>query len=128
VHKNKRGQKKNCQLGFANLKSSITEIREICCLPCSVFILYISSVQKKTDLHVYLQEKFPVEQLIDRNILDNEPVKPPALDDTPFTFVDDLKTLEVLATKLKSAIEFAVSSFISTNSAMSFFSSLLVSC
>jgi exosome complex exonuclease RRP6 len=77
---------------------------------------------------VYLQEKFPVEQLIDRNILDNEPVKPPALDDTPFTFVDDLKTLEVLATKLKSAIEFAVSSFISTSSAMSFFISLLVSC
>jgi exosome complex exonuclease RRP6 len=75
-----------------------------------------------------LQEKFPVEQLIGRNILDNDPVKPPALDDTPFTFVDDLKTLEVLATKLKSATEFAVSSFISTSSAMSFFSSLLISC
>lgn len=58
---------------------------------------------------LYLQEKLPVEQLISRNVLDSEPVKPPALDDTPFTFVEDLKTLEVLATKLKDATEFAVS-------------------
>ncbi|GJN20706.1 hypothetical protein PR202_gb08114 [Eleusine coracana subsp. coracana] len=53
-------------------------------------------------------EKLPVEQLIDRSIPNSELVKPPALDDTPFTFVDDLKTLEVLALKLKSATEFAV--------------------
>ncbi|KXG38469.1 protein RRP6-like 1 [Sorghum bicolor] len=53
-------------------------------------------------------EKLPVEQQINRNVLDSEPVKPPALVDTPFTFVEDLKTLEVLATKLKDATEFAV--------------------
>ncbi|RLN18231.1 protein RRP6-like 2 [Panicum miliaceum] len=57
---------------------------------------------------VHPLEKLPIEQLIDRNVPDSEPVKPPALDDTPFTFVEDLKTLEVLATKLKSATEFAV--------------------
>ena len=62
---------------------------------------------------LYLQEKLPIEQLMDRNVPDSEPVKPPALDDTPFTFVEDLKTLEVLATKLKSATEFAVSVLIS---------------
>ncbi|KAG2548909.1 protein RRP6-like 2 isoform X2 [Panicum virgatum] len=57
---------------------------------------------------VHPLEKLPIEQLMDRNVPDSEPVKPPALDDTPFTFVEDLKTLEVLATKLKSATEFAV--------------------
>jgi exosome complex exonuclease RRP6 len=62
---------------------------------------------------LYLQEKVPIEQLIDRNVPDGEPVKPPALDDTPFTFVEDLKTLEVLATKLKNATEFAVSVLVS---------------
>ncbi|KAF0929737.1 hypothetical protein E2562_024429 [Oryza meyeriana var. granulata] len=53
-------------------------------------------------------EKIPMEQLVDRNVPESEPIKPPALDDTPFTYVEDLKTLEVLATKLKSATEFAV--------------------
>ncbi|CAL4942012.1 unnamed protein product [Urochloa decumbens] len=57
---------------------------------------------------VHPLEKLPIEQLIDRNVPDCEPVKPSSLDDTPFTFVEDLKTLEVLATKLKSATEFAV--------------------
>ncbi|KAG2537928.1 protein RRP6-like 2 [Panicum virgatum] len=57
---------------------------------------------------VHPLEKLPIEQLIDRNVPYSEPVKPPALGDTPFTFVEDLKTLEVLATKLKSATEFAV--------------------
>ncbi|OEL25202.1 Protein RRP6-like 2 [Dichanthelium oligosanthes] len=57
---------------------------------------------------VHPLEKLPIEQLIDRNVPDSEPVKPPALDDTPFTYVEDLKTLKVLATKLKSATEFAV--------------------
>ncbi|RCV42789.1 hypothetical protein SETIT_9G243800v2 [Setaria italica] len=57
---------------------------------------------------VHPLEKLPIEQLINRNVPDSEPVKPPALDDTPFTFVEDLKTLEVLATKLKNATEFAV--------------------
>lgn len=62
---------------------------------------------------LFLQEKLPVEQIISRNVPDNEPVKPPALDNTPFTFVEDLKTLEVLATKLKDATEFAVSVLLS---------------
>lgn len=53
-------------------------------------------------------EKLPMEQLFDRRVPESEPLKPPALDDTPFTFVEDRKTLEVLATKLKSATEFAV--------------------
>lgn len=50
-----------------------------------------------------------MEQLVDRDFPESEPIKPPALDDTPFTHVEDLKSLEVLATKLKSATEFAVS-------------------
>ncbi|KAF8672592.1 hypothetical protein HU200_049279 [Digitaria exilis] len=57
---------------------------------------------------VHPLEKVPIEQLIDRNVPDSEPVKPPALGDTPFTFVEDLKTLELLATKLKNSTEFAV--------------------
>ncbi|KAL6842391.1 hypothetical protein ACP4OV_027818 [Aristida adscensionis] len=57
---------------------------------------------------VHPLEKISMEQLIDRNLPDNEPVKPPSLDDTPFTFVEDLKTLEALAMKLKNASEFAV--------------------
>jgi hypothetical protein len=75
-----------------------------------VLHLYIKCTKQFICMHVlYLQEKLPVEQLISRNVPDSEPVKPPALDDTPFTFVEDLKTLEVLATKLKNATEFAVS-------------------
>ncbi|VAH15874.1 unnamed protein product [Triticum turgidum subsp. durum] len=53
-------------------------------------------------------EKLPMEQLFDRRVPESEPLKPPALDDTPFTFVEDRKTLEVLVAKLKSATEFAV--------------------
>ncbi|KAE8794589.1 protein RRP6-like 1 [Hordeum vulgare] len=53
-------------------------------------------------------EKLPMEQLFDRRVPESEPLKPPALDDTPFTFVEDRRTLEVLVTKLKSATEFAV--------------------
>lgn len=58
---------------------------------------------------IHSQEKIPMEQLVDRDFPESEPIKPPALDDTPFTHVEDLKSLEVLATKLKSANEFAVS-------------------
>ena len=87
----------------------------------SMFCICTVKCKKTIDLHfymcilyiLYLQEKLPIEQLMDRNVPDSEPVKPPALDDTPFTFVEDLKTLEVLATKLKSATEFAVSVLIS---------------
>ncbi|CAM0956965.1 unnamed protein product [Alopecurus aequalis] len=57
---------------------------------------------------VHPLENFPMEQLFDRRVLDSEPLKPSALDDTPFTYVEDRKTLEVLATKLKNATEFAV--------------------
>uniref|UniRef100_A0A0E0M7Z1 HRDC domain-containing protein n=1 Tax=Oryza punctata TaxID=4537 RepID=A0A0E0M7Z1_ORYPU len=57
---------------------------------------------------VHPLEKIPMEQLVDRNVPESEPIKPPDLDDTPFTYVEDLKTLEVVATKLKSATEFAV--------------------
>jgi hypothetical protein len=70
---------------------------------------------------LYLQEKLPIEQLINRNVPDGEPVKPPALDDTPFTFVEDLKTLEVLATKMKNATEFAVSVLVSWRCHCTFF-------
>ena len=59
---------------------------------------------------VSFQEKLPTEQLFDRRVLESELLKPSALDDTPFTYVEDRKTLEVLATKLKNATEFAVRS------------------
>ncbi|EEC67022.1 hypothetical protein OsI_33743 [Oryza sativa Indica Group] len=58
---------------------------------------------------VHPLEKIPMEQLVDRDFPESEPIKPLALDDTPFTHVEDLKSLEVLATKLKSATEFAIS-------------------
>lgn len=79
-----------------------------------VLHLYIKYTKQFICMHaLFLQEKLPVEQIISRNVPDNEPVKPPALDNTPFTFVEDLKTLEVLATKLKDATEFAVSVLLS---------------
>ncbi|KAL5229855.1 hypothetical protein ABZP36_028631 [Zizania latifolia] len=56
---------------------------------------------------VHPLEKIPMEQLVDWNVPESEPVRPLALDDTPFTYVEDLKTLDMLATKLKSATEFA---------------------
>lgn len=55
------------------------------------------------------QEKLPVEQFIDRNVSESEPVKPADLEDTPFTLVDDLQGLKELSKKLKSVTEFAVS-------------------
>ncbi|XP_015691201.1 protein RRP6-like 2 isoform X2 [Oryza brachyantha] len=53
-------------------------------------------------------EKLPVEQLIDRNVPEFEPVKPADLEDTPFTLVEDKNGLADLAKKLKSVNEFAV--------------------
>ena len=89
-----------------NFSISIREVYAV----VHVLHLYIKCTKQFICMHVLcLQEKLPVEQLISRNVPDSEPVKPPALDDTPFTFVEDLKTLEVLATKLKNATEFAVS-------------------
>ncbi|KAJ1298723.1 hypothetical protein BS78_01G475500 [Paspalum vaginatum] len=57
---------------------------------------------------VHPLEKLPVEQFVDRNVPENEPVKPADLEDTPFTLVDDHKGLMELAKKLKSVTEFAV--------------------
>ncbi|KAK1649926.1 hypothetical protein QYE76_067731 [Lolium multiflorum] len=53
-------------------------------------------------------EKLPVEQLFDRRVPQRPPLKPPELSDTPFTFVQDRKTLNKLVRKLKNATEFAV--------------------
>ncbi|KAM0836574.1 hypothetical protein ACQ4PT_062223 [Festuca glaucescens] len=53
-------------------------------------------------------EKLPVEQLFDRRVPESPPLKPPELSDTPFTFVQDRKTLNKLVRKLKNATEFAV--------------------
>jgi exosome complex exonuclease RRP6 len=53
-------------------------------------------------------EKLPVEQFVDRNVAESEPVKPADLEDTPFTLVEDHKGLMELAKKLKSVTEFAV--------------------
>ncbi|XP_062216755.1 protein RRP6-like 1 [Phragmites australis] len=57
---------------------------------------------------VHPLEKLPVEQFIDRNVPESEPVKPADLDDTPFTLVEDKEGLKELAIKLKSVTEFAV--------------------
>jgi exosome complex exonuclease RRP6 len=56
-----------------------------------------------------LQEKLPVEQFVDRNVPETEPLKPADLEDTPFTLVEDHKGLMELAKKLKNVTEFAVS-------------------
>uniref|UniRef100_A0A0D9Z299 HRDC domain-containing protein n=1 Tax=Oryza glumipatula TaxID=40148 RepID=A0A0D9Z299_9ORYZ len=53
-------------------------------------------------------EKLPMEQFIDRNVPESEPVKPADLEDTPFTLVEDKNGLADLAKKLKSVNEFAV--------------------
>ncbi|PWZ26236.1 Protein RRP6-like 2 [Zea mays] len=58
--------------------------------------------------HVHPLENLPVEQFVDRNVPDREPVKPADLEDTPFTLVQDHKGLTELAKKLKSVTEFAV--------------------
>jgi len=55
-----------------------------------------------------LQEKLPVEQFVDRNVPEREPVKPADLEDTQFTLVEDHKGLVELAKKLKGVTEFAV--------------------
>ncbi|NP_001170525.1 uncharacterized protein LOC100384536 [Zea mays] len=57
---------------------------------------------------VHPLENLPVEQFVDRNVPDREPVKPADLEDTPFTLVQDHKGLTELAKKLKSVTEFAV--------------------
>ncbi|RLN41138.1 protein RRP6-like 1 isoform X2 [Panicum miliaceum] len=57
---------------------------------------------------VHPLEKLPVEQFLDRNVPECEPVKPADLEDTPFTLVEDHKGLTELAKKLKSVTEFAV--------------------
>lgn len=57
---------------------------------------------------ILLQEKLPVEQFVDRNVPEREPVKPADLEDTPFTLVEDQKGLMELHRKLKSVTEFAV--------------------
>ncbi|PWZ37659.1 Protein RRP6-like 2 [Zea mays] len=54
------------------------------------------------------KENLPVEQFVDRNVPDREPVKPADLEDTPFTLVQDHKGLTELAKKLKSVTEFVV--------------------
>ncbi|WVZ55531.1 hypothetical protein U9M48_006178 [Paspalum notatum var. saurae] len=51
---------------------------------------------------VHPLEKLPVEQFVDRNVPETEPVKPADLEDTPFTLVDDHKGLMELAKKLKN--------------------------
>ena len=50
-----------------------------------------------------------MEQFIDRNVPESEPVRPADVDDTPFTLVEDLKGLTELVNKLKDVNEFAVS-------------------
>ncbi|KAK3148332.1 hypothetical protein QOZ80_3BG0293720 [Eleusine coracana subsp. coracana] len=57
---------------------------------------------------VHPLEKLPVEQFIDRNVCESEPVRPADLEDTPFTLVDDPQGLKELSKKLKSVTEFAV--------------------
>uniref|UniRef100_A0ACD5WH13 Uncharacterized protein n=1 Tax=Avena sativa TaxID=4498 RepID=A0ACD5WH13_AVESA len=57
---------------------------------------------------ILLQEKLPVEQFIDRNVPESEPVRPADIEDTPVTLVEDLKGLTELVNKLKDVNEFAV--------------------
>lgn len=60
-------------------------------------------------LLILLQEKLPIEQFVDRNVPEREPLKPADLENTPFTLVEDHKGLMELAKKLKGVTEFAVS-------------------
>jgi exosome complex exonuclease RRP6 len=65
----------------------------------------------KVDVNILslLQEKLHVEQFIDRDVPETEPVRPADVEDTPFTLVEDLKGLTELVNKLKDVTEFAVS-------------------
>ncbi|KZV48998.1 hypothetical protein F511_09594 [Dorcoceras hygrometricum] len=53
-------------------------------------------------------ERLSVLDFIDTSDHDAEPVKPPPIENTPFKFVQEVKELKQLATKLHNAKEFAV--------------------
>ncbi|MED6135925.1 Protein RRP6-like 2, variant 2 [Stylosanthes scabra] len=53
-------------------------------------------------------EKYSYLEFVDKNIEDLVPMKPPALECTPFKLVEDVKGLKELAAKLRAADEFAV--------------------
>nr|BAK08205.1 predicted protein [Hordeum vulgare subsp. vulgare] len=88
--------------------------------PQDVYLIRVNNCNSPFD-HVWLErsddgtrpihplEKLPVEQFIDRNVPESEPVRPADVDDTPFTLVEDLKGLTELVNKLKDVNEFAVS-------------------
>lgn len=95
---------------------------------CKIIELYVSKMKGVTWHDCSFQEKLPAEQLFDRRVLESEPLKPTGLDDTPFTYVEDRKTLEVLATKLKNATEFAVSSHTNSISRCSCFHFIHIKC
>uniref|UniRef100_A0A0D9VPR4 HRDC domain-containing protein n=1 Tax=Leersia perrieri TaxID=77586 RepID=A0A0D9VPR4_9ORYZ len=80
--------------------------------PQDVYAIRVNNYNVPFD-HVWLErsedgspihplEKLPVEQFIDRNVPESEPVKPADLEDTPFTLVEDKDGLADLAKKLKS--------------------------
>ncbi|XP_044982661.1 protein RRP6-like 1 [Hordeum vulgare subsp. vulgare] len=87
--------------------------------PQDVYLIRVNNCNSPFD-HVWLErsddgtrpihplEKLPVEQFIDRNVPESEPVRPADVDDTPFTLVEDLKGLTELVNKLKDVNEFAV--------------------
>ncbi|MQL94636.1 hypothetical protein Taro_027285 [Colocasia esculenta] len=57
---------------------------------------------------VHPLEKLSVLDFLDGNIGDDEPVKPPLVENTPFTLVEGVKELKELAAKLRKVDEFAV--------------------
>uniref|UniRef100_A0ACD5TTZ4 Uncharacterized protein n=1 Tax=Avena sativa TaxID=4498 RepID=A0ACD5TTZ4_AVESA len=87
--------------------------------PQDVYLIRVNNCNSPFD-HVWLErsedgtrpihplEKLPVEQFIDRNVPESEPVRPADIEDTPVTLVEDLKGLTELVNKLKDVNEFAV--------------------
>ncbi|KQK23562.1 protein RRP6-like 2 isoform X2 [Brachypodium distachyon] len=87
--------------------------------PQDVYLIRVNNCNLPFD-HVWLEpsedgtrrihplEKLPLEQLIDRNVPEIEPVRPADVEDSPFTLVEDLKGLMELVDKLKDVNEFAV--------------------
>lgn len=67
-------------------------------------------LQKSDDGSTFIHplEKCSFLDFVDENVSDLEPVKPPPIECTPFTLVEEVKDLKELAAKLRGVDEFAV--------------------
>ncbi|KAK4759023.1 hypothetical protein SAY87_020324 [Trapa incisa] len=67
-------------------------------------------LQKSEDGERFIHplENLSVSDFVDKDVSNIKPEKPPALEDTPFKLVSDVKNLKALAAKLRAVSEFSV--------------------